>query len=323
MEGLLPSEEGGSGCPFSGRRSGQASTPRAAPSYRRPFGIFHNPALRSEIAALDAERDCARIVFLLANYEFPFDLSRALELALYHTYGSASVAGLLDRTGEFAKRGQKRYDDTRLLISQFVEAGWQTDLGRRSIAQMNKIHGFFAIPNDDYLFVLWTFIDFPLQWTDEFGWRQFTPHERQAWFNFWIAIGREMGIKDLPADKARYDAFIAAYEAREMVYSDASHRVALATVRVMENWLPAPLRVAVLPIAACLLRPQFLTAAGIKPPPAWLKSTIRSALKLRAWVKRFVSIERYPKLLADALNRTYPDNRYEIETLGPEYAHKS
>jgi hypothetical protein len=196
----------------------------ASPRFRRPLGLLHDRRVREAIAALDAERDCQQIVRLLATYEFPFDLTRSLEIALFHTYGSRSVSRLLDRTGQFARAGQKRYDDTSLLVQHFMEAGWDGERGARAIARMNGLHGRFRIPNDDFLFVLWTFIDFPIWWMGEFGWRPFSTHEQAAWFHFWRGIGRRMGLTDLPVDKASFDRFVADYEAREMVYDLANAR---------------------------------------------------------------------------------------------------
>lgn len=288
------------------------------PVYGRPFGIFHNRAIRAEIARLDAQRDCQRIVVLLASYEFPFDMNRALEVALFHTFGSRAVAKLLDRTGEFAKRGQKRYDDTNLLIGHFIEDGWDGPLGKRAIARMNEIHARFRIPNDDYLFVLWVFIDFPIQWLNDFGWRPFTNHEREAWFNYWLEIGRRMGIRDIPSTKAEYDRFVETYEAREMLPNAASERVASATLAVMEAWLPSLLRPAVKQVAACVVRPQFARAAGFPPPSPGLNAALRGIMKLRAAVKSVVSIERYAKPPAQYAFRTYPKGDYVIEELGPQ-----
>ena len=301
------------GCPFS------AAATRV---HRRGLGRAHAASVRREIEALDAERDCQRIVHLLVCYEFPFDLTRATEMALFHTFGSRSVARLLDRTNEFCTRGQKRYDDTRLLIGQFIQSGWDGDAGRRSMEQMNHIHARFDIPNDDYLFVLWTFIDFPLRWTDDFGWRRFTPHERAAWFHFWYGIGVRMGLRDIPATRTAFDAFVSDYEARELVYEPANQRVAEATVAVMAHWLPRPLRFAVRPVVACLVPPRLLPAIGFVAPPAWFAASVRGVLKARARIKRLVSMERHPALLATALNRSYPGNRYRIESLGPEYARR-
>jgi hypothetical protein len=99
--------------------------------YKKKYGIFRKPAIRAEIASLDAEKDCQRIIHLLACYQFPFDMTRSLELALFHTYGSVSVSRLLDKTGKFRKYGQKRYDDTRPLISHFLEDGYYGEYGRR------------------------------------------------------------------------------------------------------------------------------------------------------------------------------------------------
>lgn len=305
-------------CPFhTGAASAETTAACDGPSYRRPWGLRHNPAVRAEIAGLHAERDCERIVFLLSAYEFPFDMTRALEIALFHTYGSRSVAGLLDRTRQFSDHGQKRYDDTNLLIAQFMECGWRGALGARAIARMNHIHSHYRIPNDDFLFVLWTFIDFPIQWMDEFGWRAFTAHERSAWFSYWIGIGRQMGLQALPASKADFDAFVQAYEAREMQPDEACARVANATVAIMQAWLPAPLRGLVKPAAACLVRPAFRRAAGFAEPSPLLNTLVRGVLKLRARTKALVSIERYPTLVAGKPYRSYPQGLPVVETIGP------
>ena len=140
-------------CPFHATAAVAQVPP--GPVYRRPWKIFHAPQIRQEISQLDAQADCQRIVYLLTCYEFPFDITRSLELALFHTFGSRSVSRLLDGTGEFAQRGQQRYDDTSMLIAQFMEAGWEQDLGRRAIERMNAIHARYRIRNDDFLFVLW------------------------------------------------------------------------------------------------------------------------------------------------------------------------
>lgn len=311
-----------SGCPFPGVSKGAGVGQSLPHPPRRRFGRPPDPAVREEIALLDARRDCQRIVFLLTAYEFPFDMLRATELALFHTYGSRSVSQLLDRTHEFTRRGQKRYDDTRLLIAQFMECGWDDEIGSRAIEQMNHIHSFFKIPNDDFLFVLWTFIDFPIRWMDDFGWRAFTPHESEAWFNYWCEVGRHMGMRNIPPDRAAYDAFVAGYEAREFVPAEASQRVAQATVDVMAAWLPRLLRPLVRPVVRALVRPQLLPVLGYKPAPSWLKALVHATLKLRARVKRYVSLERHPTLLADKPSITYGEGGAPIEALGPEYAHR-
>ncbi|MEM7465926.1 MAG: oxygenase MpaB family protein [Pseudomonadota bacterium] len=289
------------------------------PEYTRPWGFRQNPAVAKEIASLDAKVDCQRIAFLLKSYEFPMDMTRSLEIALYHTYGSKSVSQLLDFTQEFDNHGQKRYDDTYLLIAQFMEAGWDNELGDRALRRMNQAHARFTIKNDDYLFVLWTFIDFPVEWMREYGWRAFTPHEEQAWYYFWMQIGQRMCIKDIPDTRSDYNDFISNYEAREMVPNEYSRNVSDATIRIMQGWLPKTFRPAVKPLAACLCRPQFLLAVGYDRPIWPLRVALWSLLKTRRIIKQFVSFDAFPDLVANQSYRTYPDDDYEIENLGPAY----
>ena len=82
-----------------------------------------------QIEALDPEKDHQRIVFLSTCYEFPFDTTRALELALFRTFCVPSISALLDRTGEFRNRAlrsflvechvRKRCDQNRITASDF------------------------------------------------------------------------------------------------------------------------------------------------------------------------------------------------------------
>ncbi len=97
----------------------------------------------NEIQKLDPKKDHERIVFLSTCYEFPFDTTRALEMALFRTFCVPKIAGLLDRTGEFRQRSQKRYDDTDILISEFMEWGYSSDRGQRAIQRINQLHGRF------------------------------------------------------------------------------------------------------------------------------------------------------------------------------------
>src|SRR5919109_4579005 len=105
-----------------------------------------------EILRLDPVADHKRIVHLHVCYEFPFDTTRSLEFALFRTYAVPSIARLLDSTGEFGERAQKRYDDTDILISTFAEQGYDSEPGRRAIRRMNQIHGRFPIANEDFLY---------------------------------------------------------------------------------------------------------------------------------------------------------------------------
>lgn len=287
--------------------------------YRKRYGFMPDPRVAQDIQRLDAQADCQHIVQLLAGFEFSWDFMRALELALFYTYGSASVSRLLDRTGEFRDHGQKRYDDTRLLIAHFIHSGWDGDFGRRAIARINQTHGHYRIPNDDFLFVLWTFIEFPIRWTREFGHRAMTPHEQLAWFNFWAEIGRRMNIQDIPASLSAFNDWTEDYMAREFHPDPASARVAQATIRILEGWFPHPLRAPIGPAVHSFFEHdhRFLAAIQAPRPPAALGAAVRRSLMLLGRLKRRWAPGDYPLQLDSPINRTYPDHNYRIEALQP------
>ncbi len=70
-----------------------------------------------QIEKLDPKKDHLRIYYLTTGFEFSFDTIRSLEGALYRTYCVPSISALLDRTGEFHKRTQRRYDDTSIIVA--------------------------------------------------------------------------------------------------------------------------------------------------------------------------------------------------------------
>lgn len=287
--------------------------------YRKRCGVLRNPAIRAEIAALDAQRDCQRIVHLLVSYEFPFDIARALELALFHTYGSVRVSRRLDATGEFRKFGQKRYDDTRLLISHFLEAGYDSAVGQQAIARMNAIHGQFSIPNDDFLFVLSTFITYPIQWVERYGYRPFTPHERQAWFRFFHTLGTRMGIRSIPDSWAEFQNWVRHYEAEHLVYADSNRNVANATLAIFEAWVPWPLNTLVQLVVSALIEKKLRRAFGYATPSPVFCGFLAGVLWLRKQAKRVIHLERHPRQIANTRNRTYPGNTYTIDGIAPSY----
>jgi len=289
----------------------------AFPNHRKRLGFLRHPGVRREIASLHAERDCQRIVHLLACHEFGFDITRCLELALFHTYGSRPISHLLHATGEFRQRGQKRYDDTRLLISHFLESGYDSEFGQRAIARMNQIHGRFRIPDDDFLFVLSTFVSYPYDWLARWGYRPMTPHERQAWWCFFREVGRRMGIAGVPDDWATLQAFVERYEAQHLVFAPSNRAVADATVAVFAGWFPRALRFAVEPSVRALIAPKLQAAFGYAPAPRAWAACLQCVLWLRKKLKRVIHLEMQPRLIATTRNRSYPGNVYRIEEIGP------
>ncbi len=285
--------------------------------YSKHLGFIRNKKVTVEIKSLDPITDHCRIVHLMTGYEFPWDIVRALEVALMRTFCSPRISGLLDRTGEFRKHGQKRYDDTALLVAEFMQNGYDGEKGRQAIAHMNKIHGVYKIENDDFLFVLSTFIFLPIQWVDKYGWRKTTANERESLFLFFKAVGERMNIKNIPGSLSDFEKFVAEYEGKNFVPEETNHAVGNATVNIVKGWMPFFVKPFVLPVMKCLLDKNMLMALGYSRPPAVLKAVVGGAMKLRAFSLRKITFKKYPSFVTTEKNLTYPKG-YEIPQLGPE-----
>ncbi|SOD82264.1 oxygenase MpaB family protein [Spirosoma fluviale] len=287
-------------------------------TYAKRLGLLRNPAVQYELARLDPVRDNQRMVHLLTAYEFPFDITRALELALFHTYASPRISGLLARTGEFERHGQKRYDDTSRLISEFMESGYDSEKGMRAITHMNHIHNHYKIDNADFLFVLATFVFYPIDWIRQYGWRQLTTAEEQAFFYFFREVGQRMNLRDLPDTMADFRSTTEAYENRYFRFTESNRKIADATVRIVQGWFPQFLHPVVQPAFSALISDKLRVAFGYQKPAGWFLGLTSAALWLRKWPLRWITFKPYPVLIENTSFRYYPDGPPAIEAVGPK-----
>lgn len=279
------------------------------------------PSLRilSEIERLDPFADHARIVQLSTCWDFPFDTTRALEFALYRTYCVPSISGLLERTGEFLQRPQKRYDDTDLIVSELMEWGYDSDRGKRALRRMNQIHGRFSIANDDYLYVLSTFVFEPIRWNVRFGWRPFCAKETLAYFLFWREVGRRMNINDIPESLSDFERFNVEYERANFQFRESNQRIGAATRDLFLSWFPAIARPLIRPAIYAMMDDPLLVAFGFPKPSRWYRRMVEASVRLRGRLSGLFPARRKPRLRTETPNRTYPTG-YLIEDLGPPLA---
>ena len=271
-----------------------------------------------EIERLDPQKDHQRIAFLSSSYDFPFDSARALEFALYRTYSSPSISAILDSTGEFQNRAQKRYDDTDLILSEILEHGYDSERGKAALRRMNQLHGRYGISNEDMLYVLSTFVFEPVRWMERFGWRALATNEKLATFYFWREVGRRMNIKDIPASYEELERYNIEYERDNFRYSDTNRRVGEATRDMFLSWfLPKFLHPLGRPFIYALMDEPLLRAFGFPQPPRLMRRLVEGALKMRARLLRFFPVRRKPRLRTKMKHRTYPRG-YRIEDLGPK-----
>jgi len=269
-----------------------------------------------QIERLDPKRDHVEIYHLMCGYEFPWDMTRALEVALYRTYCVPSISALLDKTGEFYKRTQKRYDDTALIVSEMSKWGYDAERGREALRRINRAHSRFNISNDDYLYVLSTFIYEPVRWMDRFGWRKMAEHERLASYYFWYEVGKRMGIREIPESYEKLQQFACDYERDNFRFVETNQRIGAATRDLFASWMPRIFAPLVRWGIYALLDDAMLASFGFPRPFGFMRQLVSGALKLRGRIVRILPARKTPNFFTDRRNRTYPRG-YEIAELGP------
>ncbi|MBA3869186.1 MAG: DUF2236 domain-containing protein [Anaerolineae bacterium] len=270
-----------------------------------------------EIAALDPIRDHLKIVQWVGEYEFPFETQRSLEFALFRTFAVPSISGVLASSGHFAAHGQKRYDDTALIIAEIAENGYDSERGRDAIRRMNQIHHHFTISNDDYLYVLSTFVFEPSRFGRLLSWREATNNEKLANYIFWREIGRRMNIQNIPDTIQAFEQFNRDYERDHFHYAESNHQVAESSVQVFLQWYPKLLHPLARQAIYALMDAALLDAVGFPHPPRWWRWLVRKALRVRATFVKWMPRRRKPFLLTQSAIRTYPTG-YKMDDLGPE-----
>lgn len=140
------------------------------------------------IRQMDPQQDFEQIYRWITHYEFPRDYLHGTSIAFLRDYGVPRISRLLDRTQEFERAGQKRYDDTVLLTYEMVREGMDSEHGRAAARHLNRIHGRYRIPNEDFLYVLATTVVGPKRWIDRFGWRRLSAQETESL----ALVGRRM-----------------------------------------------------------------------------------------------------------------------------------
>lgn len=270
----------------------------------------------AQIRRMDPHEDASEIYRLTSAYEFPWDFTRALELALYRTYAVPGIGRLLAETAELTDRTQKRYDDTSLLLDAVVEHGFDSPQGRTAVRRINQMHRSYDISNDEMRYVLSTFVVMPKRWIDAYGWRRMSRHEIVASTVHHRTLGRHMGIKDIPETYEEFEALLDAYEEAHFGWDEDARRVSDATLDLMASWYPSPLAPVLRASTLALLDEPLLRAFRYQPPGAMTRALVRRAVRLRGRAVRLLPPRRAPHHARQNWEiKGYPDG-YRLEELG-------
>ena len=154
-------------------------------------------------------RSSASLIQLsIAELDFPFTYEKALQFALFRTYGVPSISALLAATGQLTcpVASFKRYADTACMVAEMMvrEFGGEEWVG--VVARVNWVHGRYmpggrttgkgkGIRKEDMLYTLSLFAGEPVRWIEEVEWRALSDVEMCAMGVFWKGVGDAMGIE--------------------------------------------------------------------------------------------------------------------------------
>ncbi|BCS21735.1 uncharacterized protein APUU_22167A [Aspergillus puulaauensis] len=249
------------------------------------------------------------IIGELYQYEFPLVFLKSLQFALFKTYAIPTISSLLVATRMFSTpaSASKRYEDTTVLIGEFLFQDPRKSRTVEAISRMNYLHNPYIkagkISNEDLLYTLSVFITEPVTWINKFEWRTLTDYEICALGTYWKSIGDAMGIeykgylkqeewKDGLEFYEDIKDWAQHYEAKEMVPTATNKQTADELVPLLLYYIPRPL----MPVAreaVGTLMGERLRWAMIYPEPSNIaQAATFAAFSLRRFVLRYLTLPR-------------------------------
>lgn len=154
--------------------------------------MFRTDHWERRIDGYDPERDARAIVEILLNHVFPVELRLFTELGQVRTATIPSIAKILHATGQYAREGVKRVEDTQAILVEIFRDGAGSDHGRAMVEHLNAIHAHYKISNDDYLYTLSVFVVDPYEGIAKYGFRPLRENERDALFHLFRDLGERL-----------------------------------------------------------------------------------------------------------------------------------
>lgn len=270
------------------------------------------------LGTLDPKNDCHEIHRIYSDLEFPWDYGRGLEIAVWKTCCVPEISAVLQESGHFERLGQKRYDDTRILLGEIVAHGYDSPRGRQAIKQINRAHRRFDLNNEDMLYVLSAFVYEPVAWIDRWAWRKVTQTEKAGSFYFLREIGRRMHITQLPEDYESFHQFKLDYERRRFRNAPSNERVGQAVLRLYSSWYVWPISTLIAATLTSRLDQRSRQAMGFPEPAAFPRAANAIGLRAHGYAE-LVAPRVVARLIRRPVARSYPGypQGYDLSKIGP------
>ncbi|KAL4894010.1 hypothetical protein BDV59DRAFT_176635 [Aspergillus ambiguus] len=269
---------------------------------------YHYPTRESLSRMTDDE--AWEIQKVMLQLEFPFIFIKALQFALFRTYGIPTISGVLTTTTQFSnpETSLKRYTDTSALVQEFMGHAPSSKRVLESIARTRWIHsGYRAagkISEDDMLYTLGLFAIQPVRFIERFEWRTLSDLEKCAVGTFWKSLGDGLGISydALPSGKQGWkdglhwlediSDWSDEYESRCMLPDRKNRTVADQTTAVLVYMLPAPLKHIGLKFVSFMMDDRLRKAMLYEPPPPAYARLFSFLLSARQFALRYLALPR-------------------------------
>lgn len=256
------------------------------------------------------DNDAWAIQKQILQLEFPSISLKALQFALFRTYGIPSISSLLLKTSQFSNTATsfKRYADTGALIGQFMTFGPTSDRALNAIARTKFLHTRYRasgkILESDMLYTLSLFAIEPIRFVEIYEWRTLSELEKCAVGTYWKNLGDalEIDFGVLPSGKVGFrdglhfieeiTEWSHQYEAEHMKPSPENKAVADKTMDVLVYALPGWVKGVGIRFASCMMDERLREAMIYDAPPRIYSAIFASLVAVRRFYLRYLCLPR-------------------------------
>ncbi len=182
---------------------------------------------------------------------------------------------------------------------------------------VNQMHRKVPISEDQYSYVLTTFIVPTLRFMDSYGWRPSTETEKQAVTIYYRRVGQLMGLSWLPASYEEAARFFDAYEATNLAPSPEGASLMQVTQDVLATRMPRALRRASPTLVRLMLDDRLCKALSLRPPAPVARRAFSLAMAARGAVVKRRPPRAEPRFRPGCNGKDVYPHGYELTDLGP------
>ncbi|MCP2280996.1 DUF2236 domain-containing protein [Nocardia amikacinitolerans] len=212
-------------------------------------------------------------------------------IGLMRVCGGVEDSAAVDRggTGKIHRRADNRADATTDHFRLWMKHGADSPETRAAVAKVARMHEHYAqsysMSNETFVRGIALFATIFDEVTQTVGLNMVTEKRKAALVTHWLAIGEQLGVKDMPRTWAGMQRVNFEYEhdPRHFRATPEGRRCADSLIdQFNDRWLPRPLHPVGRAILLSLQPDHVLEAVGQKKPPAPVVGLVRRTIRLSA-----------------------------------------